>query len=317
MKIGLIYSRLHPVIRPEAFAHRGEELGFDSVWATEGLANQLANLDPVVTMGALAQGCETLTVGSCVILLPLRNPAILSKEIASLDILSGGRIVFGFGVGASPISNPADFRACGIDPRERGARCDEGLDVMVKLWRSQTVDHHGRFHHFDDIMIRPAPVQHPHPPIWAGGNAEGMLRRAGRICDGFIPWGTGPDGYAELWERVCHHARSYGREPAKITRAVLLHCTMAGSRAEGHALLERTLTERYGTPVSIPDDGAHMLGDADECVRVLRSYHDAGIEHVVINTARRVDEVLAQIERFAVEVLPQVASTSQLQISSN
>ena len=84
-KFGVIYSRLHQVIPPGAFARKVEDMGFDAVWATEGLANQLQALDPIVAMAALALGSERLTVGSCVIISPLRNPAILAKEVASLE----------------------------------------------------------------------------------------------------------------------------------------------------------------------------------------------------------------------------------------
>ena len=131
-RFGVIYSRLHPVMAPADFGRRAEDAGYDSIWVTEGLANQRAALDPVVAMTAIAAGTTDITVGSCVILLPLRTPAIFAKEIASLDVLANGRIVLGVGVGASALSNPADFRAVGIDPGHRGALCDETSTVW---WR--------------------------------------------------------------------------------------------------------------------------------------------------------------------------------------
>ena len=302
-RFGVIYSRLHPVISPSRFAGDVEQMGYHSVWTTEGLANQKAALDPIVTMGALVHGSENIRVGSAVVLLPLRNPAILAKEVASLDVLSGGRITLGVGVGGSSLSNPADFRACGVDPRERGARCDEALDVMAALWRGEPVSHHGRFWSFDDISLEPAPLQQPHPPIWAGGNVEGVLRRAGRVCDGFVPMAMGADEYQRLWARVRDHAEASQRDPTPITRALHIHCGMGQDRPSATRMVEQVLTERYGIPVSLPHPDQSLAGDADDCCRTIDRYLEAGVEYFVINTTREIAAVPGAVEQFATEVM--------------
>jgi probable F420-dependent oxidoreductase len=303
-EFGVIYSRLHEVVAPASFARKAEALGYDAVWVTEGLASQLAALDPILVMAELARATRRLRVGSCVILSPLRNPAVLAKQVATLDFLSEGRITLGVAVGGSALSNPADYSVSGVDQRERGARCDEGIVVMKKLWTGERVSHHGRFFSFDDVYMHPRPVQSPHPPLWIGGNAEGAVRRAARFGDGFVPVGQGETAYSELRRRLAAHAAEAGRDPAAIAPAVHLYYCMAASRPEACALVERTLTARYGFAVSIEDDGRYLLGDADDCAKVIESYLAAGVAHFVVNTVRPLDEVERDIARFATEVMP-------------
>ena len=303
-RFGIVYSRLHNVILPTDFAGEVEALGYDAVWATEGLVNQLPALDPLLVMAELARGAKRLKVGSSVILSPLRNAATLAKEVATLDFLSNGRIVLGVGVGGSDLSNPADYAVSGIDTAERGARCDEGIEVMKKLWTGKTVSHHGRFYNFDDIYMLPKPVQSPHPPIWIGGNAPGVLRRAGRLGDGFVPVGEGASAYQRLWDRVRSHAEQAGRDGSEITAAVHLYFCMANSRANAKALVERTLAERYGFDVALEDDQRFLLGNADDCSEVVERYLAAGVEEFVINTVRPLSEVTSDIEKFATLVMP-------------
>ena len=303
-KFGVIYSRLQPVMAPGEFGHQAERAGFDSVWVTEGLANQRAALDPVLAMLAIAEGTTDITVGSCVILLPLRTPAIFAKETASLDLLSGGRIVLGVGVGASALSNPADFRACGIDPGHRGALCDEILDCLVALWRGESTTHHGRFFDFEDIVLKPVPSQTPHPPLWMGGNARGVLKRTARLGNGFAPMAGGADHYRELWAEVAALAEAANRNPDDITRAVHIYCCMDDDGARAHETVERTLSERYGFEVKLPDRDAFLIGNAEHCVRTIEAYVEAGVEHFVINIARPLEEVPHDMLRLADEVLP-------------
>jgi len=305
-RVGVIYSRLHPVIAPAEFARKVEAMGYDSVWATEGLVNERAALDPIVAIAGLALGTTRIEIGSCVLLSPLRSPVILAKQIASLDVLSGGRIVLGIGVGGSTLSNPDAYRALGIAVHERGARCDEGIEIMRKLWSGSRVSHTGRFFRFDDIAMEPVPLQRPHPPIWAGGAADGVLRRTARLCDGFVPIGSGAEDYRRCWERICTLASEFGREPAAITRAVHLYCCLAKDRREAHALAERTLTDRYGYPVSLPDDGRFALGTADDVLETIAAYRTAGVEHFVLNPVRPLGEVVAEVERIAAGLLPQI-----------
>ena len=136
-KFGVIYSRLHPVVPiPEVRpCHRGRGLRLSV--GHRGPGKRDPALDIMLALGAFVQHTKQLTVGTCVVLAPLRNPAILAKETATLDFLSEGRVVLGVGVGGSSNSRMDAFSVCGVDPRQRGAITDEMLEIMTKLWTAK------------------------------------------------------------------------------------------------------------------------------------------------------------------------------------
>ena len=185
-KFGFHYSRIENVIPPPDFAHLAEEMEFDSVWVPEALVNEVPAGDIMMTMSALVHHSSSITVGAGAVLLPLRNPVVLAKEFATLDIHSEGRIIVGFGVGGPPDSHPDAFEACGVSLRERGNLTDEALEIMTKLWTGEAVDHQGKFQSFSNIRLEPRPYQRPHPPLWAGGVSERMLKRAARYAEWFL-----------------------------------------------------------------------------------------------------------------------------------
>lgn len=304
IRFGVIYSRLHPVVPIPRFAEAVESTGLDSLWVTEGLANEMPALDIMLALGAFVQHTKRITVGTCVVLTPLRNPALLAKEVATLDYLSNGRVVLGIGVGGSENSNPASFQVCGVSRKERGARCDEGLEIMTKLWTGAPVSHSGRFYQFKDIAMGPRPIQQPHPPIWAGGAAKGVLKRTARWCDGFVPTGVSPQGYMKLWDQVQRYGEEFGRDTSKITKAAHLYYCMAGTREEARKIAEDTLTRRYGYQVSLPDDARFAFGTPRDCMETIEGFMKVGVEHFVFNPARPLPEVFGDVERLAADVMP-------------
>ena len=303
-KFGVIYSRLHPVVPIPEFAHTIEDAGYDSLWVTEGLVNEMPALDIMLALGAFVQHTKRLTVGTCVVLVPLRNPAILAKETATLDFLSEGRVVLGVGVGGSSNSRMDAFTVCGVDPRERGARADETLEIMTKLWSGKPVSHSGRFYSFEGIEMGPVPVQKPHPPLWAGGEAEGVLRRAARWCQGFVPSNPGVQEYVRLWDRIEGYADKYGTDTSKITKAVHLYFAMGESRESALDTVRATLAKRYGFEPHLPDLRAILVGTPDDCVQTIEDHMKVGVTHFVLNAARPLTEVKADYEKFAETVLP-------------
>ena len=308
LEFGVMYSRFHPLIGPGAFAFMLQRLGFDSVWVGEGPASAMPALDPVVCMAQMA-AAERIRIGSCVLLVPLHNPAILAKKVASLDVLSGGRIVFGIGVGLTGASDAGAYALTGTDERARGARCDDYLDVMIKLWRGEVLSHHSPFFRAEgSAAMVPLPLQRPHPPIWAGGDAEGMLRRAGRVGQGFVPVAAGVDAYAAQWRRIEDHAGAVGRAASEITPALHLyyHCS-PGTRAQAHRAAERNLSYRYGHEVTLADDGRFAFGSEAACAATIAAYRDVGVRHFVMNLACPLADVEGTLERLATRVLPRLA----------
>ncbi len=115
--------------------------------------------------------------------MPLRHPTPVAKQIATLDHLTGGRFVFGVGIGGE---FPREYEGCGVPLNERGARLSEGIEVIRKLWTGERVSHGGRFYNFKDVKMTPVPRQPGGPPIWCGGRSEAALRRAARLADGWF-----------------------------------------------------------------------------------------------------------------------------------
>jgi probable F420-dependent oxidoreductase len=154
--------------------------GFDSLWLSERVAGD--SPDPVVGLSYAAGRTKKLKLGTSVQVLPGRNPALLAKEWASLDRLSGGRALPAFGLG-NPIA--AEWHAFGVAREERAPIFDEALPLIRRLWTEDEVDHDGTHFKYEKLTVRPKPVQQP-PDVWLGGRAKSELRRCGRLGDGFL-----------------------------------------------------------------------------------------------------------------------------------
>ncbi len=304
IKVGIQYSRYDPAFPVEKFGQAAEELGFDSAWVAEGLANETQALDIMMALSTLVHHTRRIMVGTGVVLVPLRSPALLAKEVATLDFLSDGRVMLGIGAGGPPDSNPASFHVAGVDMNERGPRCDEGLEIITKLLSGSRVSHSGRFYRFQDIVMEPPPIQRPHPPIWAGGAGESMLKRTIRWCDGFIPVRVSTEQYAKCWDKIRRYADEYQRDVSRITKAVHLFYSIAGSSEEARKLAEDTINMRRRFNVSLEADGRFAFGTVDDCLRTVESFVKLGITHIVFNALRPAGEILNQIERLATEIVP-------------
>jgi probable F420-dependent oxidoreductase len=157
-----------------------EALRFDSLWLSERVSGDAP--DPIIGLSVAAGRTTKLKLGTSVQVLPGRNPALLAKELASLDVLSGGRLLPAFGLG---VANPAEQQAFGVAREERSAWFDEALPLVRRLWTEDAVDHDGPRFHYEGLRVLPKPVQQP-PDVWLGGKAPGELRRIGRLGDGWL-----------------------------------------------------------------------------------------------------------------------------------
>jgi probable F420-dependent oxidoreductase len=172
-------------------ARRAEELGYHSLWTFQRLLSPVDGAwgevyrsvqDPIVALAFLAGHTERVRLGIAVVNLPFVSPVVLAKQLATLDIVTGGRLDTGLGLGWAP----EEFEAAGADMRARGRRADEFIAVLRALWRDEVVEHAGEFYRVSRMRMEPKPVQRPHPPILLGGSALPSLRRAGRLADGWI-----------------------------------------------------------------------------------------------------------------------------------
>ena len=190
-----------------------EALGFDSIWVVDIVYSDTQALDCLTALAFMAANSTTLTIGTSVMLLPLRNPILTAKAVSSLDTLSAGRVTLGIGVG-----EPASHTAVGCDPRTRGRRCEEGLVLLKRLWTEDSVTHQGEFYQTDGYTLAPKPRQSPHPPIWIGGHSEAAMARAARYADGFISIGPSPENCGAKFDLIDAKAKTHGKAP--LTRAV-------------------------------------------------------------------------------------------------
>jgi len=210
-------------------ARAAEEAGLESLWTGEHVVLPDPRvppspappgtpiLDPAVALAHVAAVTRRIRLGTGIIILPQRNPLVLAKELASVDVVSRGRLLFGLGVGYLE----PEFRALGAPFEDRGAYTDEAIDVMRALWTQWRPAHHGRFFSFRDVDAHPRPVQRPHPPIHVGGLSRAGARRAARKGDGWYGFLTDLEatrrslGWIE--EAIAAGERPPGRGPLEIS----------------------------------------------------------------------------------------------------
>jgi probable F420-dependent oxidoreductase len=277
-----------------AVAELAEET-YDSLWAGDHVSFHNPILDVTVALSLFASQTERITIGAAVVLLPLRHPSLVAREFASLDYLSGGRVVLGVGVGGE---GGKDFEAVGVDPRERGARADESMHALRELFASPGASFRGRFFAFEGITIEPQPVQPGGPPLRVGGASEAARRRAGRLGDGWMPIWVSPERFAAGLADVRQHAESAGRDTGSIAAAAMCPA-LVGERSRER--LATHLAERYSMEVE-PHlvDRYCIAGSEEECAVRVRDYAEAGCEHLIFNIGCAPgDEFLEQAQRLA------------------
>jgi probable F420-dependent oxidoreductase len=230
MKFGLHGINFGPYSSPEMIrevAQAAEAAGIDSLWTGEhiilpeqgfSLPAGTPHLDSLLALTYVAAVTKTIKLATGVLILPQRNPLLLAKEIASLDVLSGGRVLAGFGVG---FLQP-EFQALGVSFEQRGARADEYLQAMQAIWSQEKPVYHGRFVSFEQVQAAPRPLQQPSPPIIIGGSSLPALRRTWRFAQGWFASGPTP-------ETISHYLttlRQFERQEARPAGAGPLEISM-------------------------------------------------------------------------------------------
>lgn len=235
MKFGVIpgyYAAPTPTAQYTAgLARAAEELGFESIWPVEHVVmpEEYESIypyspdgrmpipdspvpDPIVWNTWAAANTTKLVVGTAMVILPQHNPLVYAKALASLDQLSGGRVILGAGIGWLK----EEAEAVGSDFTNRGKRTDEYIEAMKVLWRDRIASYHGEHVSFDKVKCNPQPVQDGGVPIHIGGHSKAAAKRAGRLGDGFIPLGGSLESLGELWKLVEATARENDRDPSAI-----------------------------------------------------------------------------------------------------
>jgi probable F420-dependent oxidoreductase len=267
-------------------ASRADELGFDSVWVHDHVFNAGHVLDriggrpyyePMTFLSFVAARTRRVRLGTSVLVLPYHNPVRLAKAAATLDVLCGGRLVMGVGVGLIE----KEMQAMGTPFTERGAYTDEAIAVMRALWSSDEPRFAGKYYRFEGMKFSPRPLQTPSIPLVIGGVSRAAIRRAARLGDGWQPLGLSPEALGQGIATLRDEARACGRDASKIPVSIAM--TLAAARA-----------------------GRHALGTApSEIVKNARAYADVGVETLIISAGTSdPGEARAALEMVARDVLP-------------
>jgi probable F420-dependent oxidoreductase len=265
-----------------------EEHGFTDVWATDHILIDHAGAEDygriyeaITTLAWIAGRSSAIRLGASVIVVPMRNAVVLAKQLATLDALSDGRLIAGFGVGW----NAAEFANVGVAERfhERGAYTEEAINVCRHLWSGSREPFHGRFHSFEDFFFQPLPAQGVNVPIWLGGRDERALRRAGRLADAYHASAASPSALAGRIPVVRAAAEAAGRPMPRLS---------GRARVELDAGAESFYT-MHGSPADVAAD--------------IRAFADLGVDHLALAFPPR-DAVglRAIVARFMREVVPLV-----------
>ncbi len=270
-------------------AVRAEELGFDSVWASDHVFNvsyvyeRLGNrpyYDPMTILTFAAAQTQRVMLGTSVLVLPYHNPMRLAKQAATLDQLSGGRLVLGVGVGVID----TELEAMGVPFAERGAYTDESIAIMKTLWCEDDPRHDGRFFQFSDMAFSPRPVRPEGVPLLIGGTSRAAIRRAARHGDGWHPTAMEPEELAQGIRYLHEQAERADRDPATIPVSV-------------------------SVPLQGGRPGRFTLGATPDEMRAnAQAFADVGVARIVVSPySGDPAEVFPAMETIASEVMPAVA----------
>jgi probable F420-dependent oxidoreductase len=257
-----------------------EALPIDSLWSGGHVASRNPSTEAMVSLVRLAALTERVQIGTSILLLPLYPPAIVAKQIADLDNATGGRVILGIGVGGE---YPQEFRACGVPVEERGARTNEMIPLIRRLWSAEPITHQGRFYSMDDVKIHPAPKQPGGPPIIISGRKEPAMRRAARLGDGWMPYMYSPRRYAASVVTIREIAAGDGRDLDGFQwfAYVFTNVDRDGDVAREHAA--RTIGGNYQQDVGPMIDSVAAAGTPDEVLTKLQAFVDAGARHFIFS----------------------------------
>ena len=285
MQLGVIFPQTEIGADPKAvrdFAQAAEDLGyahvivFDHVlgadtahypdWQGPYSRGDMFH-EPFVLYGYLAAATERLELVTAVIILGQRQTALVAKQAAAVDVLSGGRLRLGVGIGW----NAVEYEALNENFHDRGKRSEEQIAVLRALWTQDVVDYHGRWHTITHAGINPLPVQRP-IPLWLGGRVEAVIERVGRLADGWFPQFAPDDAGAATIARMHQYARDAGRDPAQI--GVEGRISLAESGPDDWGRLSEAWQEIGATHLSVNTMRAG-LETPDDHIDAIRRFHQA------------------------------------------
>lgn len=270
-------------------AEKAEEIGYDSVWAGERLLLS-QRLDPISILSSVASRTNSVRLGTAVMIAPLKHPLILANQLATLDNISEGRVIAGFGVGADRIR--IEYDSVGVSFQSRGSRLDECLGILKQAWSGQPIRCEGRHFRLKDIRMNLKPRQPNGIPIFLGGIKNSSLRRVAKYGDGYMPIEVSPGDYASALKEIA----SYQDGQKSIERALYITLNMGENKEKAGEEARTFLEVYYNTKFSSIEKMA-LVGTVGECVSRFEEYAKKRVETIVLRFANFRDQVL-EVEQF-------------------
>jgi len=324
LHIGINVNTRIPIIYPEHYTEAEmldlaveiEERGYDSIWVGDSMY-QKSRLEALTVLGAIAARTRRIQLGTAAIVAPLRNTIWLALSWATLDRISQGRTILGVCVGAERPQPgvTGEFEAAGADLKKRGKTIREQIEVIRKVWSTETFDYGGEIHQLKGVSCELETVQKPAPPIWISSNPhvgnlpekilDTMARRVAAHADGWMTCAASPEEFAPFWERVQIAAKEAGRERASIESAYHLLCHIDNDRgkamAEGTEVINKYYHANYKSLKEVRW-GADTYGTAEDCIRQIQGLAAAGCQNFAVRFAAKNQR--EQLRRFTEDVFP-------------
>ena len=283
-----------------AYAVRAEALGFDSVWVWDhillGVDPPFPVVDSLMLLSAVAARTSTIKLGTGVLVLPLRNPVVLAKELASLDLIAGGRLLLGMASGWYR----REFDAVGVPFQERGRIMDRNLEVLHRLWTENQVNGEYPPHHLRGANLSPKPARLP--VILIGGYVDRVLKRAA-LNGGWLTYFYTPQGFAKSWAKVRGFAEEAGQDPEGLLNANQLPIYVGPRQTVEAPMMEWLGQEWDYAAWSDSTKEAAVFGTVDECVAQLRAQLAVGVQKIIFIPYRYQPD---QVEIIARDIIPRL-----------
>lgn len=286
------------------FAPAVEAAGFDSVWVGDHISFYIPVLESLTLLSFAAALTEKIELCTGVYLLPLRHPTLAAKVTSTLDVLSGGRLKLGVGVGGE---FPPEFEAVGSPVNERGARADESIEVLRRLWSEDGVEHSGKHFQFGPISIDPKPLQTGGPPIIVGGRRGPTFRRAGQSGDGYISHMCSAEQYGRNMASIRDHAEKAGRKGDAFEPATFIFTVFDDSYEAALDRAAEMLQRIYNVPFRDAAAKYCLLGRPEDCLEQMQTFVKAGSRHIVLSMLSDPNEAV-EIARDG--ILPELQALS-------
>ena len=281
-----------------------EEMGFDSLWVWDhillGVEPSFPVFDSLTLLTAIAARTKKIKLSTGILVLPLRNPVVLAKQLSSMDQLSDGRLLMAFAAGWYR----REFDAVGVPFNERGKIMDENLDVLKRFWTEDMVKGDWPHHKIPAGVMYPKPVQKPRPPILIGGYVDVVLKRAAVAGDGWLTYFYRPESFAKSWEKVRSFAKEAGKDPDTLLNGAQLPIMVGKSRAEVESQMMEWLGKEwdYAAWSDSTKDSA-IIGTVDDCVAQLKEHLAVGVQKLIFVPYKY---EMSQIKIIAEQIIPRL-----------